>query len=125
FLFPLRPPPVPDPNSPVVELLEPSDLLVHIGAKLVRHVAMSGLDDNIHVYLQRGVGVRTTRLGGHAPGVRHRRPTALRHRFRNDEGTHRTLISAQPQNPKPEIPPVRKRHTQTLIPTNGYFYGFE
>jgi hypothetical protein len=34
------------------------------------------------------------------------------------------LISAQPENPKPEIPLVRKRHTQTLIPTNGYFYGF-
>jgi hypothetical protein len=45
-----------DANSPVVELLEPSDLLVHVGAELIRHIAVSGLDDNIHVYLHRGVG---------------------------------------------------------------------
>jgi hypothetical protein len=45
-----------DPDDPVVELLESSDLLVHIGAKLIRQIAMSGFDDNIHVYLHRGVG---------------------------------------------------------------------
>src|SRR4029453_9796339 len=45
-----------DANSPVVELLESSDLLIHVGAELIRHIAMSGLDDNIHVYLHRGGG---------------------------------------------------------------------
>ena len=29
---------------------------VYVGAKLIRQIAMSGLDDNIHVYLHRGVG---------------------------------------------------------------------
>jgi hypothetical protein len=44
-----------DANRPVVELLKSGDLLIHIGAELIRHIAMSGLDDNIHVYLHRGV----------------------------------------------------------------------
>jgi hypothetical protein len=44
-----------DPNDPVVELLESADLLVYVAAELIRCIAMSGLDDNIHVYLHRGV----------------------------------------------------------------------
>jgi len=45
---------------------------------------MSGLDDNIHVYLHRGVGVRKTRSGKNVPGVRYRPRTALRSRSRNE-----------------------------------------
>src|SRR4029079_16357088 len=92
-----------NPDNPVVELLEPADLLVHVRAELVRRIAMSGLDDNIHVYLHRGVGVRKTRSGKNVPGVRYRPRTALRSRSRNEVGTHRTLISADPENPQPEI----------------------
>ena len=55
-------------------------------------------------------------------GVRYRPRAARGGRSRNDEGTRRTLISAQPENIQPEIPLVRKRHTQTLILAIGYFH---
>ena len=42
-----------DPNDPVVEFLEPGDLLVDVRAKLLRHAAVPGLDDNIHGDLHR------------------------------------------------------------------------
>ena len=42
-----------DPDDPVVELLQPGDLLRHVGAELLGHVAVAGLDDNIHAYLTR------------------------------------------------------------------------
>jgi hypothetical protein len=83
-----------DPDDPVVELLESSDLLVNVGAKLIRQIAMSGLDDNIHVYLHRGVGSSKDALDEHASGVRYRPWTAPRGQSRNDEGTRRTQISA-------------------------------
>jgi hypothetical protein len=89
---------------------------------------MSRLDDNIHGYLHRGVGVQTTRLRGHL--VRRSLPSVgcTAASVENEKGTCHTLIPAQLENPQlgnfqPKIPLVRKRHTQTLIPTNGYFYG--
>ena len=96
-----------DPDDPVVELLQPGDLLRHVSAELLGHVAVAGLDDNIHAYLTQPTEVgtqgwppRRTDNGAAAPTVPHSsraKSGPERHRADASPCTHRWL--RRPANP--------------------------